>query len=204
MTRWPSWLGFGHEMGADDDSSIERWLIHTGCWSEPLILRLRVPFCARANWRTRSRRSCIAEGERRCAGKRRRDRPAGVGVLVLPAEAKRARAQAMRRWMAALWRRLAGLPDVAHAGVQHVVGVGAGEVAVIAQVDAGVLGDLCVGAQPQHHTVARRLRTESGERQRRRAGECRRYRSRERTEPCPLPPSLQTSATSSGSSEMGH
>src|SRR5689334_2955963 len=54
-------------------------------------------------------------------------------------------------------------PDVAHAGAEHVVGVAAGEIAVIAQVDAGVLGDAGVGAQPQHYTVARRRRTEGGE-----------------------------------------
>ena len=42
--------------------------------------------------------------------------------------------------------------------MQHVVGVAAGEVAVVAQVGGGAFGDLGVAAQAQHHTVARRLR----------------------------------------------
>ena len=64
--------------------------------------------------------------------------------------AKRARAQAMRRGDGGLWRRSLRLPDVAHARVQDVVGVGAGEVAVVAEVKAGALGDRGVGAQPEH------------------------------------------------------
>src|SRR3954470_7063558 len=49
-------------------------------------------------------------------------------------------------------------PDVADAGAEHMVGVAAGEIAVIAQVDVGALGDPRVGAEAQHDTVARRLR----------------------------------------------
>ena len=70
--------------------------------------------------------------------------------------ATRARAQAMRRGRASLWRGLARLPDVAHARAQDVVGVGAGEVAVVAEVQAGALGNRRVGAQAQHHPIARR------------------------------------------------
>src|SRR6185312_13033096 len=61
--------------------------------------------------------------------------------------ARQARARAMRRAMAALWRRLTGLPDVTHSDVQRTVGVGGGEVAVVAEVDAGALRHCGVGAQ---------------------------------------------------------
>ena len=62
--------------------------------------------------------------------------------------AKRARAQAMRRGLASFWRRLARLPDVAHARVQDMVGVGARQVAVVAEVKTRALGDRVLAPSP--------------------------------------------------------
>ena len=76
------------------------------------------------------------------------------------------------------------LPDEAHAGVEGVVGVAAGEVAVVAQVDAGALGHDGVGAEAQHHAVARRLRALGGEAQARKLG------ANLRSSPATKPPRL--------------